>query len=192
MITNYRDSYSELDERIRSRLSPEFLFFRAYNEQEIGQILQQRREYAFVPSCWDEDAFKEVIEKCAEVNDIRIGLFLMREAGNLAEEKGSRRIIDEHVALSIQKVDDFHIKPKEGLDEDLQVILEMIRDHTGKRIGDIFAAYCEMGGELSYKSFQRRILKLEEAKFIATEKQSGKEGNTTIIHHIPNRKLTEF
>ncbi|MBI2102293.1 AAA family ATPase [Candidatus Woesearchaeota archaeon] len=192
MITNYRDSYSELDERIRSRLGPEFLFFRPYNEAELTQILTQRCEYAFVPGCWDPEAFKEVVEKCAEVKDVRVGLFLMREAGNLAEEKSSRKIVDEHVARAIMKVDDFYIKPKEGLDEDLQVILDVIRDHGGKKIGDIFGAYSEMGGELSYKSFQRRILKLEEGKFISTEKQSGKEGNTTIIHHIPNRKLTEF
>lgn len=192
MITNYRDSYGELDERIRSRLGPEFLFFRSYNEAEIAEILKQRREYAFLPGCWDEDAFKEIIEKCTEVKDVRIGLYLMREAGNLAEEKSSRRITNEHVAGAILKAEDFHIKPKEGLDEDLQVILDLIRDHSGKKIGEVFGAYSEMGGELSYKSFQRRILKLEEGKFISTEKQSGKEGNTTIIHHIPNRKLTEF
>src|SRR3989344_8485691 len=102
----------------------------------------------------------------------------MREAGNLAEEKNSRRITEEHVAQAVLKVDDFYIKPKEGLDEDLQVILDVIRDHGGKKIGDIFGAYSEMGGELSYKSFQRRILKIEEGKFISTEKHSGKEGNT--------------
>lgn len=192
MITNYRDSYSEFDERIRSRLGPEFLFFRPYSEVEIAQILKQRQEYAFVHGCWNEDAFKEIVEKCAEVKDIRVGLFLMREAGNLAEEKSSRRITEEHVAQAILKAEDFYIKPKEGLDEELQVILDVIRDHTGKKIGELFGAYSEMGGELSYKSFQRRILKLEEGKFISTEKLSGKEGNTTIIHNVPNRKLTEF
>ena len=192
MITNYRDSYAELDERIRSRLSPEFLFFRGYNEAEIAGILKQRRDYAFVSDCWEEEAFTEVVEKCTEVQDLRVGLYLMKETGNIAEEKGSRKIAVAHVAEAIKKVDDFHIKPKEGLDEELKVILELIRDHTGKKIGDIFAAYAEMGGELSYKSFQRRILKLEESKFIMTEKIQSKEGNTTLIHHSGHKKLTEF
>ena len=116
----------------------------------------------------------------------------MKESGNIAEEKGSKRVALPHVAEAIKKVEDFHIKPKEGLDEELTVILDLIRDHSGKKIGEVFSAYAEMGGELSYKSFQRRILKLEEGKFITTEKSSGKEGNSTIVYHSGHKKLTEF
>jgi len=191
LITNYRDSYSEMDERIRSRFAPEFLYFRSYNEAEIAGILQQRRDYAFVPGCWDEGAFKEIVEKCAETKDVRVGLYLMKEAGNVAEEKSSRQISSEHVAAAIRKVEDFHIKPKEGLDDDLQLILDLVKDHTGRKIGDIYTAYTEMGGELSYKSFQRRISKLSEGRFISTEKISGKEGNTTLISYA-DKKLTDY
>jgi cell division control protein 6 len=191
LITNYRDSYSEMDERIRSRFAPEFLFFRAYSESEIASILKQRRDYAFVPGCWDEAAFKEIVEKCAETKDVRIGLYLMKESGSIAEDKSSRKIIAEHVADAVKKVDDFHIKPKESLDDDLQVILDLVKDHTGKKIGDVYNAYTEMGGELSYKSFQRRIAKLKDGRFIFTEKISGKEGNTTFINYS-DKKLTDF
>ena len=192
LLTNYRDSYSELDERIRSRLSPEFVFFRAYNEQEIAGILLQRREYAFVANSWDEDAFKEIVEKCAETKDLRVGLYIMREVGNIAQERSSRKITLVHVAEAIKKVDDFHIKPKEGLEDDLQFILNVIRDNTGKKIGELYSLLAEQGNEMSYKSFQRRILKLDEAKFITTEKISGKDGNSTIVNYASNKKLTEF
>ena len=190
LITNYRDSYSELDERIRSRLAPEFLYFAPYNEQEIAGILKQRREFAFAQNCWDEEAFKEIIEKCAEASDARVGLYLMKEAGNLAEEKSSRKINAAHVAEAIKKVEEFHIKPAEGLEEELQQVLEFIKDHSGKKIGEIYSAYTDKGGALSYKSFRRKIEKLDEGKFISTEKVSGKEGNTTIVH--TEKKLTEF
>jgi len=192
LITNYRDSYSELDERIRSRLGPEFLFFCPYNESEIFGILQQRMEYAFVSGAWEDEAFKEIVEKCVETKDVRIGLYLMREAGNIAEEKNSRRVNLKHAAETIKKVDDFHIKPKEGLDDDLLVLLDLVKDHSGNKIGDIYTAYTKMGGELSYKSFQRRITKLKEGKFISTEKSMSGEGNTTLIHYAANKKLTEF
>src|SRR3989344_7928752 len=85
LITNYRDSYTKLDERIRSRLNPEFLIFRPYSESEIASILKQRRDYAFVQGCWDEAAFKEIVEKCTETKDIRVGLYLMQESGNAAQ-----------------------------------------------------------------------------------------------------------
>ena len=192
LITNYRDTYAELDERIRSRLSPEFLFFRSYNESEISAILKQRRDYAFVQDCWDEETFKELVEKCTENKDVRIGLYLMREAGNIAEEKSSRKITLQHIAEAIKKVDDFHIKPAEALEDELQVILDIIKENNGKKIGDIYTTYVEMGNEMSYKSFQRRILKLSEASFIATKKITGKEGNSTIINYNSNKKLTEF
>ncbi|PIZ51526.1 hypothetical protein COY27_03450, partial [Candidatus Woesearchaeota archaeon CG_4_10_14_0_2_um_filter_33_13] len=192
LLTNYRDTYSDMDERIRSRLSPEFLFFKSYNESEIAGILKQRRDYAFVQGCWDEDAFAEITEKCAETKDVRIGLYLMKETGNIAEERSSRKITTIHVAEAIRKVEDFHIKPKDGLDAELLVILDLVKEHSGKRIGEIYAAYTEKGGEMSYKSFQRRIVKLDEARFISTEKVSGKEGNSTIITYSSEKKLTEF
>lgn len=192
MITNYQDSYGELDERIRSRLGPEFVCFQAYNEQEIAGILRQRKEYAFVPGCWDEEALKEIVEKCAELQDVRIGLYLLRESGNIAEERNSRQILPEHVAAALLKVAEFYIKPKEGLDPELQEVLAMVRDNSGKKIGDLYGAYVEKGSEMSYKSFHRRIIKLVEGKFISTEKVSGKEGNTTLVHYDSHKKLTEF
>jgi archaeal cell division control protein 6 len=192
LLTNYRDSYSEMDERIRSRLSPEFLSFRPYNENEISGILKQRMEYAFVSNCWDDEAFKEITEKCAEVKDVRVGLYLMKESGAIAEERSSKKISVAHVAEAVKKVDDFHIKPKEGLDDELKLILDLVRDHNGKKIGDIYSSYVEMGGEMSYKSFQRRINKLKESRFISTEKVSGDGGNTTIVNYCANKKLTEF
>ncbi len=192
LLTNYRDSYSEMDERIRSRLNPEFLHFPAYTEQEIAGILLQRRDYAFVQGCWDEESFKEIVEKCVETNDVRIGLYLMREAGNSAEEKNSRKIEASHIAEAIRKVEDFHIKPKEGLDSELLQILDLIKGHSGKKIGDIYSVYSEQGGEMSYKSFQRRVMKLKEAMFITTEKILGEGGNTTIVNYNAYKKLTEF
>ena len=47
-----------------------------------------------------------------------------------------------------------------------------------------------MGGELSYKSFQRRVAKLKEGRFVFTEKISGKEGNSTVLNYP--KKLTDF
>jgi len=192
LITNYRDSYSNFDERIRSRLGPEFLFFRSYNETEITGILKQRRDYAFVQNCWDEEAFKEIVEKCTEIKDVRVGLYLMQETGNIAEEKSSKKIMIEHVAEAVKKAEDFHIKPKEELDEELQVILDLVKDFNGEKIGDVYSSYTKMGGEMSYKSFRRRVLKLKEGKFIDIEKVIGKEGNTTVVHYCANKKLTEF
>ncbi len=192
LITNYRDFYGEFDERIRSRLNPEFLFFKSYNELEIAGILKQRREFAFVPGCWDEEAFQEIVEKCTEIKDLRIGLYAMREAGNLAEEKSAKRISAEHVAGALRKVEDFHIKPREGLDEDSSTILDLVREKNGSKMGELYSELQERGKEMSYKSFQRKISKLAEDRFITTEKTFGKEGNSSVVHFLGEKKLTEY
>jgi len=192
LITNYRDSYSQMDERIRSRLAPEFLGFRPYKEQEIKGILEERKKYAFVENCWEEEAFTELVQKCTETMDLRIGLYLMREAGNLAEEKSRKKIQIEHVAQAIKKVDEFFIKPKDALPSELLQILDIAKKNSGKKVGDIYKLYCKFGGEMSYKSFQRRVSKLSEGKFISTERVTGKDGNTTFIHYDSTKKLTNF
>ena len=154
--------------------------------------MKQRREYAFVQNCWDDEAFVEIVEKCTSVQDVRVGLYLMKEAGNLAEERSSRKITLPQVAEAIRKANEFHIKPKEGLDADLLLILNLVKEHSGNKIGDVYAAYGQKGGEMSYKSFQRRINKLTEGRFIFTEKVTGLEGNTTILNYSSEKKLTEF
>jgi len=192
LITNYRDTYGDVDERIRSRLNPEFLNFRSYNQQEIKGILLQRREYSFVSNCWDEEAFSDLIEKCLDVKDIRIGLYLMRESGNIAEEKSARKINKIHVSEAIKKVNDFHIKSTETLDPDLLHVLDLIKENSGKRSGEVYKIYSDTGGKMSYKSFRRRILRLKEGKFISTEKTHGKDGNSTLLFYSNEKKLTDF
>ena len=71
--------------------------------------------------------------------------------------------------------------------------MDLVKNNSGKRIGDFFRLYQENGGNLVYKSFQRKIGKLEKNRFIAVEKTAGgDEGNTTIIKSISEKKLTDF
>ena len=93
LITNEKDWLAKLDQRIRSRMIPEVLEFEPYNYDETKGILEQRKETAFVQNIWNEEAFEKIVEKTAELRDIRIGLFLLRESGNAAESKSSRYII---------------------------------------------------------------------------------------------------
>ena len=127
------------------------------------------------------------------MQDIRTGLYLMKQSGVIAEDKSSRNIRVEHAQLALEKIKDFSIKSPEELAADEQLILDLVRKNSGKRIGDFFKMYQQNGGNLVYKSFQRKIGKLEKNKFIVVEKTAGgNEGNTTIIKHNSEKKLTEF
>ncbi|MBI3035967.1 AAA family ATPase [Candidatus Woesearchaeota archaeon] len=193
LITNYRDWINEIEERIKSRLMPEVIEFKPYDHNETKGILKQRMEYAFQPNVWGNDAFELIAKKAFEMQDIRAGLYLMKQAGLIAEDKSSRKIIIEHAQLALEKIKDFSIKSPSELAEDEQLILGLVKNNSGKKIGDLFRLYQQNGGKLVYKSFQRKIDKLQKSKFILVEKTAGgDEGNTTIIKSNAEKKLTEF
>lgn len=193
MITNYRGWFIGLDERIKSRLTAETLEFRQYNAEETKGILQQRLGYAFHPDVWDDEAFNLAAEKAAELKDIRSGLYLLKEAGLAAEERASRNVNAEHVRLAIAKLEDFSVKKSTDLEEELKKVLQLIKENNSMKIGDLYKTYQEHGGAVSYKTFQRKIKKLEDGKFISvTRTEGGDEGNTSIIKFAGIKKLTEF
>ena len=194
LVTNFKQWSMELDQRIKSRLMPESIEFLPYNPEETRGILKERMEYAFVPDIWDTEAFNMIVRKAVGFGDIRRGLYLMREAGNCAEEASSRKILLDHVNKAVAKIEDFLVNSKEELGDESKEVLELIKKNSGKKIGDIFKIYQDGGGDNNYKWFQRRIAKLEEGRFITAKKiTGGAEGTTTILEYSqPTKKLTEF
>jgi cell division control protein 6 len=189
LITNFKDAFvAGLDSRIKSRLLPEMLEFKQYNAKETTEILRQRSKYAFVDGCFEEDALLKVAEKTFEIKDIRTGLFLMRESALIAESKSQKNIKEEDVILAIAKLDGYTSKSDEELDDDSQLVLNVVREHSGEKIGTLFEYYQKEGGKSSYKTFQRKIENLDKNSFISTKKKSGLGGNTTIVE----KKLTDF
>tara|TARA_Y100000310_G_scaffold343975_1_gene454317 strand:+ start:1204 stop:2277 length:1074 start_codon:yes stop_codon:yes gene_type:complete len=194
LITNDKEWLINLDDRVKSRLLPETLEFKPYNMEETKDVLKQRMNYAFVPGVWDANSFELIVKKTAEAQDIRLGLHLMREAGNIAEDKSNRKITLEHAQAAITKIDQFTIKKSTDLTEDERSILDMVKKNSEKKIGDLYLIYKEAGGNLVYKSFQRKIEKLEKNKFVSVKKTSGgPDGNTSIVKYsTETKKLTEF
>ncbi len=194
LITNFKEYLVSLDERIKSRLTAEVLELKSYNKDETFGILKERMGFAFVPGVWEDDAFALAAQKTHELGDIRTGLYLLKEAGNIAEDKASRKIKKEHVEAAMQKFDEFNVKKKDELEDDMKFILEIIKKNSGKKIGDIYKEYEKEGGTAVYKTFQRRINKLADNRFIAAKKVTGgAEGTTTIIKHLGSiKRLDEF
>jgi len=188
LITNYKSWMDDLDERVKSRLTPEQMEFRQYTASETESILRDRLKYAFPDGVWDDEAFKMVAQKAGELKDVRLGLFLLKESAYTAEEKAKRKIDVDDVKKAFSKVDSFTIKNSEDLEEETKSIYDLIKEHSGSKIGDLFEIYQQKGGKSSYKTFQRKIEKLSENKFVKTTKSTGKGGNTTIVE----KKLTDF
>ncbi|MBI2549329.1 AAA family ATPase [Candidatus Woesearchaeota archaeon] len=194
LITNYHSFISQLDHRILSRLNPEHLVFEPYTAEETKGILQQRLEYAFHPNVWEDAAFSLVVQKTVALEDIRTGLYLLREAGTIAEDKSTKKVGVQHAQGALGKLSNFSINNPDQLEDDTRFILEIIKEHSGTKIGEIYKAYQEKGGAQSYKTFYRRVKKLEDGKYISVKTISGgSEGTTSFItYQNKEKKLTDF
>ncbi|MBS3137195.1 AAA family ATPase [Candidatus Woesearchaeota archaeon] len=192
-ISNYKEWYNQLDERLRSRMILDLLEFKSYNEKEIAGILEERKNFAFYDNVVEQEAFAAIVQKTLQTKDIRTGLHLLKEAGNIAELQSSRKITKEHTEKAISKLDALSVKQDLPLEEEDKALLELIKNNNGEKIGELFKKFNDSGHITAYKTFQRKIAKLEDASFITTKKiTGGLEGSTTIIQYQSVKKLTEF
>jgi archaeal cell division control protein 6 len=119
---------------------------------------------------------------------VRTGLFLLRESGTYAESESKKTIEPEHVARAVAKIDEFKIKNIGDLDPDLQDVLSLIKEHDGERIGSLFEKHSKTA-DVSYKTFQRRIAKLEKGRYISVDHiEGGEGGRTSILHYNASRR----
>jgi len=184
LIANDPNWLVNLDQRVKSRLVPELLEFKSYNAKETEGILRKRASYAFVQGVFEEEAIKPIIDKTIELQDIRTGLFLLREAGNNAEMRASRKIAMVHASSAISKLEGFKIKDSQEFNEDEQRILELVKLNSGKTIKELHEL-CE--ADFSYRTFHRKIEDLKKNNMIEVKEVPGK---SSIVNY--SKKLTEF
>jgi len=177
-ITNDSDFMINLDMRIKSRLGLAILEFEKYKMDEVFEILRQRRDYVFVNGIWEEEAFELICLKTYERGDIRRGLQMMKECGESAEIKASRRILMEHCKNAVEKL-------KSAEADDDEMIYKVICENSGKSMGDVYKTYELFGGRKSYRTFQRKIKNFaDDGRILLKEKEMGFHGRTRVIEKI--------
>ena len=179
LITNVKTFLPEMDERILSRLLPQSLEFKPYTEQETYQILKERVEFAFVQKTFEEEALKKIAKKTYELEDIRTGLFLLREAGNHAERKLKRKIEEEDANQALEKLSEYKSKNNLEFNEEESKLLELIKTNSGKSTKELFNLLKE---PISYKTFSRRLETLKRSNIIRTEEINEGESKKTIVY----------
>jgi len=116
------------------------------------------------------------------------GIFLLKECGDIAESRSSKKIILQDVEKAISKLQDFKIK--NDLNDNQNEILELVKKHSGKAIKDIFNYYKK---GISYRTFRRRLEELQNAKLITLEEKSiGNAGKVAYAYYGLNKNLSEF
>jgi len=182
LITNDKEYLALLDQRTRSRLLPESIEFEPYSYEETKIILEERKKFAFYEGVLKEELFEPLVEKTYTEEDIRVGLFLLKEAGNAAENRSSRSIAKEDVDKAIAKVSSYQ-QSKIILDEEEKELLKIIKEHNGESSGKIYTYYNEIFNK-SDRTFRRKVAILKEHKLIELRDSRDLDGDPTPRLHL--------
>lgn len=183
LITNYPNWIDSLDDRIRSRLMPEMIHFKPYTQDEIKGILKERIQYAFIEQAFSDDALAIVAKKAHEVGDVRVGIYMLRQCGLLAQEKRLLSVTEEIAKEAIEMVPSYKNEIKvRGLGEEELGVYHLIRDCPASTMMALFERYQKNGGKGVYKTFTRRIKALEDANLVVCKNTGGgAKGNQTLV-----------
>ncbi len=185
LITNDFSFGEDLDPRVKSRLLPELVEFPEYSLQETEDILRERVKYAFYQNVWEDAAVKKIAEQSFKFKDIRIGIVLLKVAGELAENAASKKIKVEHAEKAIAKTDAIKIKASTDLTDEERLVLDLCKIHAGKIFGEFFDEYVKSGGKKSDRTVKRLLDKLENRKLIKQEAvMEGLQGRSSKIIYI--------
>jgi cell division control protein 6 len=163
----------ELDSRVQSVFRPEEVYFDAYGEREIVDILQERVKRGFREEAVGPQVLDRVAEHTADSSgDLRVGIDLLRRAGLNAEMRGSTEVNTDDVDEAYEKAKYVHLsRHLRGLSESEAALVRVLADHDGKRAGDVFDVFSEETG-LGYTRYSEIINKLEQLGLIDAEYSS--------------------
>lgn len=154
-----------LDPRVLSSLSEEEIVFKPYDADELRNILFERAQLAFCDNALSDGALSLCAAlAAAEHGDARRALDLLRVAGEVAERKGVKLVVEEHVREAEKHIE--YNRVVEALRNltlhSKLVILSLF--HLNKAnvhrtiTGEIYEVYSELCGELSVAPLtQRRV-----------------------------------
>ena len=164
------DVIEELDGRVQSVFRPEEVYFSAYGEREIADILTERVDRGFREGAVGPRVLDRVAEHTADSGgDLRVGIDLLRRAGLNAEMRGSTEVALEDVESAYEKAKHVHLsRHLRGLSDSEAALVRVLADHDGERAGDVYEAFSE-ATELGYTRYSEIINKLEQLGLIETE-----------------------
>jgi cell division control protein 6 len=154
-----------LDPRVFSSLSEEEIVFKPYNAGELRNILLQRAGTAFQKDALSDSALSLCAAlAAAEHGDARRALDLLRVAGEVAERKGSKVVLEEHVREAEKHIEHNRVvEALENLTLHSKIVVMSVyhlkrADVHQANTGEINEVYNELCSELGVTPLTQRRL----------------------------------
>jgi cell division control protein 6 len=208
-ISNKISFKDSLETRTRSSLYESEIIFHSYQSEQLQKILEQRAKEGFEEGVVEQSAINLAAAITSqESGDARYALTLLHKAGEMAEQKGAKRITDADVEAARNKVEvDLTVEAINALPEMNQLVLYAIAtlSMAGSRYsrlegvdtgllfsGEVYEEYeraCRKARKRprSARWYREYLNDLETLGLIvATPSGRGVRGQTTLIKIGPN------
>ena len=164
------DVIDALDGRVQSVFRPDEVYFPAYGEREIVDILRERVERGFREDVVGPQVLDRVAAHTADSGgDLRVGIDLLRRAGLNAELRGSTEVSVEDVDKAYEKAKHVHLsRHLKGLSASESALLRVLAEHGGDRAGDVYDSFQDET-DLGYTRYSEIVNKLEQLGLVETE-----------------------
>ena len=154
-LSQTREAYLSLDSRVRSRLQPRFLEFRAYPAELLVSILQERAGEALSPEAWCQADLEKIAG--AAGGDARIAIQTLRTAAYLAEKGRIPQIrladIEEGLRKSSKLRRNYLLR---NLSEHHRLMYRLVKDSPGILTGELWKRYRGQAKERGLRPRKRR------------------------------------
>lgn len=139
-ISQSRAAFATLDERVTSRLLPQFVEFSRYFKGQLTTILTERAQRSFSPEGWT----RRDVDRLAESShgNARIAIQALRTAGYLADKERIPQIrtahLEQGLAQSRQLIRHYQLK---NLSEHHRLLYALAKDSPGIDSTSLWKAY---------------------------------------------------
>ena len=180
------------DKNVNTVFIPQEITFPIYKFSEIKVILEDRANAGFFPNVLPEDILEQIATYTFENGDLRVGINLLRNCGNIAEANASREITQEHFEKAIDSLVSMNtLEALKTLNPVEKSLLKMIcnfnNDCTASELSEIFKNETDS----SYSTFNRTLNKLEFVRLIdVIYTQNGRKKSRKIVLRFNPDKYT--
>ena len=171
------------DKNVNTVFIPQEITFPPYSYLEIEDILRDRVKAGFFPNVLDDELLEQIATYTYENGDLRTGINILKNCGNVAEANASREITQEHLDEVLKSFVSVNVaETLNSLNPLEKSLLELIIESEDNiSAGPLGEAFREKE-KVSYMSFNRTLDKLEFLRLVDTKYTgSGRKGNSREI-----------
>jgi len=185
LISNNSDSLSRLDARVKSSLSPETIAFNPYSVSQLKDVLNERRDFAFLPGAVEKESIALAAAHAAKFGgDARIAIEALLKAGRLAEKQNSEFLRPLHLQSVFENIEERPLQ-KAGpfLSEHERLILGLVPAIGKISSGELFEKFCSASdSEMTQRRFRSIVSRLETMHLLECSfTGKGARGRTRMI-----------